>query len=90
MQDINSAGSAILLRRPTRHREACVSVTLQDKDASEACYVSLNGPSCAQEPLMKVATVCRDEGAGEACMRGTVATKAIKVHVCSAIQSIRM
>jgi hypothetical protein len=33
---------------------------------------------------MKVATVCRDEGAGEVCMRGTVATKAIRVRVCSA------
>lgn len=28
---------------------------------------------------MKVATVCRDEGAGEVCMRGTVATKSIRV-----------
>jgi hypothetical protein len=30
---------------------------------------------------MKVATVCRDEGAGEECMRGTVATKSIRVCV---------
>jgi hypothetical protein len=32
---------------------------------------------------MKVATVCRDEGAGEVCMRGTVATKAIRVRMCA-------
>lgn len=29
---------------------------------------------------MKVGKVCRDEGAGEFCMRGTYATKDIKVH----------
>ena len=34
-----------------------------------------------QEPLMRVAEVCRDEGVGEMCMRGTVATKAIRVRV---------
>ena len=32
---------------------------------------------------MRVATVCRDEGAGEVCMRGTVATKAIRVCMCA-------
>lgn len=30
---------------------------------------------------MRVAEVCRDEGVGEMCMRGTVATKAIRVRV---------
>jgi hypothetical protein len=29
---------------------------------------------------MKIGTVCRDEGAGEVCMRGTVATQALRVR----------
>ncbi len=35
-----------------------------------------------QEPLIRVGKVCRDEGAGEFCMRGTYATRDIKVRDC--------
>lgn len=37
------------------------------------------GALCVQEPMMKVTNVCRDDGAGKFCMRGTTATKDMKV-----------
>ena len=43
--------------------------------------------STAQAPLLKVGRVCRDEGAGQFCMRGTHATRDIAVRVSPSISN---